>query len=222
VTAKSIKILFFSLKKILSWFVLIIAAYLLFAIVLSVLKTRPPAINCIKDKNIYVSTNGIHLDIIIPVKDIDRKFLEQLKIIRGTEFVAFGWGDKDFYINTPQWSDLTFPTAFKALFLRSQAAMHVTCYNHSYTSWRSVPMCKEQMDVLLNYISNSFKKDTNGRIQKIDISGYAFNDMFFESTGSFSVFKTCNVWTNTALKRARIETSIWSPFDFGVLYHLPQ
>jgi len=222
VTTKTIKIVFLRLKKILYWLFLIIATYLLFAVVLSVLKTRPKEQNCIKDKKVYLTTNGVHLDIILLVEDLDPEFVDQLEIIEGSKFVAFGWGDKEFYINTPQWSDLTFPTAFKALFLRSQTAMHVTCYKQSYFSWRSVEMCAWQVDNLLTYISDSFKKDVHGKIKKIEISGYAYNDIFFESTGSFSIFKTCNVWTNTALKRSGIETSVWSPFDFGVLYHLPE
>jgi uncharacterized protein (TIGR02117 family) len=221
-TAKTFKILYLSLKKILSWFFLLIAAYLLFATVLSVLGTRPQEKDCKKNKKVYVTTNGVHLDIILPIEDLDVEFLEQLEVMEDTKFLAFGWGDKEFYINTPQWSDLTFPTAFNALFFRSQTAMHVTSYKHSYTSWRSVPICKEQIETLINYIANSFKKDVSGKIQKIDISGYTYNDIFFESTGSFSIFKTCNVWTNNALKKSGIKTSIWSPFDFGVLYHLPE
>jgi len=43
-----------------------------------------------------------------------------------------------------------------------------------------------------------------------------------KTTGSFSLFNTCNVWVNKALKVTGIETSVWSPFDFGVLHHLPE
>jgi hypothetical protein len=77
------------------------------------------------------------------------------------------------------------------------------------------------MNTLLKYLSNSFKKD-DGKIQKIDIDGYAYNDSFYDANGSFSIFKTCNIWVNKALKEANIETSVWSPFDIGILYHLPE
>lgn len=31
-------------------------------------------------------------------------------------YIAFGWGDKGFYLDTPTWADLKFSTAFKAAF----------------------------------------------------------------------------------------------------------
>jgi len=32
------------------------------------------------------------------------------------DWLAFGWGDKGFYLNTPTWADLKFSTAVKAAF----------------------------------------------------------------------------------------------------------
>jgi len=222
VTKKAIKILFLVVKKILSWFIFATVVYVLAAAVLSLLKTSPDKKECLKNKEIFITTNGVHLDIIIPVENLDENLKNQLNLIRGTNYVAFGWGDKQFYINTPEWSDLTFPIAFSALFLKSQTAMHVTCYQRRYLSFKKVKLCKDQMNTLLNYVSNSFKKDDGGKIQKIDIDGYAYNDSFYDANGSFSIFKTCNIWVNKALKEANIETSVWSPFDIGILYHLPE
>lgn len=43
-------------------------------------------------------------------------------------YIAFGWGDKGFYLDTPTWADLKFSTAFKAAFWMGQSAMHTTYY----------------------------------------------------------------------------------------------
>lgn len=43
-------------------------------------------------------------------------------------YLAIGWGDKGFYLNTPTWADLKFSTAFKAAFGLSKPAMHATFY----------------------------------------------------------------------------------------------
>jgi len=40
--------------------------------------------------------------------------------------------------------------------------------------------------------------------------------------GSFSLIKTCNIWVNKALKETGVPTSVWSPFDFCILYYLPK
>ena len=45
------------------------------------------------------------------------------------EYLAFGWGDKGFYLDTPEWSDLKASTAFKAAFALGNSAMHTTFIN---------------------------------------------------------------------------------------------
>lgn len=185
------------------------------------MKTHPPKLSCLAENEVFITSNGVHLDIIVPVEDLYPQLVTQLNFKKGTKYISFGWGDKDFYINTPEWSDLKFSVAFKALFLKSQTALHVTGYPQSYGSWRSVTICDEQLEILNNYISKSFIKDEKGSINGFKVKGYGINDNFYDARGSFSVFKTCNIWTNTALKETGIKTSVWSPFDFGVLYHLP-
>jgi uncharacterized protein (TIGR02117 family) len=178
--------------------------------------------NCEPDQTIYITSNGVHLDIVLPVANIDESFRSQLDVSANTQFVAFGWGDKNFYAKTPEWSDLTFPVAFKALFLNSESAMHVTRYRQTYKHWKKVQICWYQLDSLNHYIKNSFEKTDADALLKTDFPGYSNSDNFYEAKGSFTLFKTCNVWTNNALKQTGIKTSVWSPFDFGVLYHLPE
>ncbi len=217
----------FSFRKILSFlkyaivFIMsIVLGYFISAVLFSVLKTHPPKINCPTEDQIFITTNGVHLDIILPVENIDPLFSEKLEILPNTKYVAFGWGDKQFYINTPEWKDLTFKTAFNALFLKSETAMHVTFYRNSYSTWRKLQLCSSQIDTLNIYIENSFQKDEKGSLQKIAVPGYYKTDTFYEANGSFSFFKTCNIWVNKALKETGVETSVWSPFDLGVLWHL--
>ncbi|MCY1720689.1 TIGR02117 family protein [Prolixibacteraceae bacterium Z1-6] len=210
------------LKQLLFLLVLAIGLYLLAALVLSLIKTRPQPINCTEQMEVYVSSNGVHLDVIVPVESLEHEFAQQLQLPRGTKFVAFGWGDKNFYIKTPEWKDLTVQTAFTAVFLKSATAMHVTVYKQTSPAWRTLKICPLQIQQLVNYITNSFARDANGRIELLDVKGYASNDSFYNARGSFSLFKTCNVWVNQALKEALIETSVWSPFDFGVLHFIPE
>jgi uncharacterized protein (TIGR02117 family) len=221
-TRKIIKRIFKLLKQFFIFLISSVIVYFVAALIFSVLKTHPPKTDCLAENEIFITTNGVHLDIVLPIKDINPEFLNQLEILPGTKYVSFGWGDKEFYINTPEWKDLTFKTAFKALFLKSETAMHFTCYSNAWRSWKTVKLCNLQLDVLNSYIENSFTKNDKGGLQKIAVAGYYESDAFYEAKGSFSLFKTCNVWVNKALKVAGVETSVWSPFDFGVLYHLPE
>jgi uncharacterized protein (TIGR02117 family) len=194
--------------------------YLAGALLFSLLPTHPPQQNCLPEHEIFIASNGIHLDIIFPVENIEPQLLQSLDVLPGTLFIGFGWGDKEFYIKTPEWSDLTFPVAFKALFLKSKTAMHVTFYPCSFQSWKKLLLCSEQLKKLNRYVFNSFKKNNQGNLLKMDFEGYTMYDDFYDATGSFSIFHTCNVWVNVALKKIEVKTSVWSPFDFGILYHL--
>jgi uncharacterized protein (TIGR02117 family) len=166
----------------------LVVIYLSLAVLLSVLPTHPKQLNCNTDKQIYITTNGVHLDIILPRQSVDSELLNQLIITSNIRFVSFGWGDKQFYLNTPEWSDLTFPVALQALFLRSESAMHVTPYQNSYESWNKLKICNEQLNTLNEYIVDSFEKEDLGEIKKIDVSGYGYNDYFYEANKSFTVF----------------------------------
>jgi len=208
------------LKNIFLALVAGIAFYLGIAVLFSFLPTHPPHQNCRPEHEIFIASNGIHLDIILPVENVEPKILQKLNVLPGTLFIAFGWGDKEFYIKTPEWSDLTIPVAFRALFLKSETAMHVTYLPYSFQSGKKIKLCAAQLKKLNAYIENSFTKDGQGNLQNMDFEGYSRYDDFYDANGSFSLFRTCNVWVNVALKEISIKTSVWSPFDFGVLYHI--
>ena len=88
-----------------------------------------------KDVSIYIKTNGVHTDIIVPVKNEIKNWSSQIKFENTkskdstAEYLAFGWGDKGFYLDTPEWSDLKASTAFKAAFALGNSAMHTTFIN---------------------------------------------------------------------------------------------
>jgi uncharacterized protein (TIGR02117 family) len=134
--------------------------------------------------------------------------------------VVFGWGDRDFYINTPTWNDLKFSTAFKALFMSTESAMHVVEVEHTRSHWQQLLICSHQVDLLNQYIMNSFRKSADGSFIEIPASSYGDRDKFYEATGRFDCLQTCNQWVNNGLKAAQLPSAIWSPFDQGVMYQL--
>lgn len=194
--------------------------YLAFAFILSSISTSPIEISGEQKFEIFVKTNGVHTDVVLNYRDVAEEILEKLDQSTG-KYLAFGWGDKGFYIGIPTWNDLTFSIAANAMFLPSETAMHVTPYSAKRSSWKSMRISREQLDLLVRYISNSFKIK-NGKFEKIPANGYSSTDAFYEAKGSYNLFRTCNVWTNNALKTAEIRTAIWSPFDWGVMSNLEE
>lgn len=178
------------------------------------------------DIAIYIKTNGVHTDIVVPVKndtqDWSREVLfsnTHLTDTSNIQWLALGWGDKGFYLQTPTWDDLKFSTAFKAAFALSNTAIHATFYNNmaESESCKRIMISNAQYQRLVNYLRTSFEEDETGNIIPIITNAnYGINDAFYEGTGRYSMFKTCNSWANAALKSCGQKACLWTAFDTGI------
>jgi len=204
--------------KWLLYSLLIPVLYVLISLLLSAITVNTTVSNDLKNKSIYLSTNGVHLDVIIPKQDIDTLLLAGLKHTTKDQYLAFGWGDENFYINTPTWGDLTFSNAFKAIFLKSSTLMHVTRYHTKYTNWVEVKVNQTELNAINTYILNTFKTDSQNAKLILENKGYTAIDDFYKAKGSYSCFKTCNSWVNTAFKNSGLKACLWTPFDFGLMH----
>jgi len=193
------------------------ASYLIVSLILGLIP-----VNFLDDEDtyelIFINTNGIHLDIILSKEQISPQFLNSLQLSTDqTSYISFGWGDRDFYLNTPTWSDLKFSTAVKAMFLKSETLMHVTQHGLRGENWTPVHISQVQLAKLLAGINNSFKEDSSSRKLLLREKGYGSSDEFYEARGSYSCLKTCNTWVNSMFKNAGIKACLWTPFDFALL-----
>lgn len=180
------------------------------------------------DVKIYILSNGVHTDIVLPIKTktIDWSDYVSFENTAGKDttanFVAFGWGDKGFYLETPTWGDLTFSVAFKAAFALGNSAIHTTFYRQlrEGEKCKSITISKAEYELLVNYITKGFQKEANGTFINIRTNAvYGKTDSFYEAVGSYHILNTCNTWTNNALKACNQKACLWTPFDTGILYH---
>ncbi len=195
----------------------LLVLYFLIALVLTYITVNNNDPTDADTQTVYVHTNGVHLDLIFPVAYLDTEFQKQLELDSSVRYVSFGWGEKDFYLNTPQWKDLTVKTAIRALFLPSETLMHIYRLDHLGSDVKPIAMNKEKQQNLLKYIQDSFQWDAHGNVFKLKGQGYGQNDEFYKAEGSYSLFKTCNSWVNSALKQSNLKACAWTPFDFGVM-----
>lgn len=179
--------------------------------------------NCIQNMSIFASSNGVHVDIIIPVEQLDTELKEELNLDSTTKYVAFGWGDRKFYLETPTWDDLKISTALRSLFTNTSSVVHLTGYRTLSSNWKVQSICPEQMMLLNAYLRDSFSYGEDQHIIPIKGAHYGNNDAFYHSSNSYSVLFTCNSWVNKGLKKARVKTAFWTPFDWGITrYFDPQ
>ena len=220
-----LKLLFSLLATLLG----LVAAYALAATVLSYIPVNGEQPVATEGVEIYITTNGVHADFTVPVATPLIDWRNQLPLQdykaadESFQYIAFGWGDKGFYLKTPQWKDLTLSTAVNAILLPSPTAMHVTYFRRAPTvgeDSRLIYLTPEQYQQLVQYILESFEKSEQGSLLLIRDAGYSTYDNFYEANGSYSLFYTCNNWVNQGLREIGIKTSLWTPFDWGIMYHL--
>ncbi len=217
------KILKYTLRFIIA-FAAFILLYLLTAFCLSRITVDKES-SSTADVLIYIKTNGVHTDLVVPVRNKEIDWSKEIKFsntaLKDTlsDYLGMGWGDKGFYLETPTWSDLKFKTAFKAAFALSTTAIHATYYKNPAEdeSCKKIMISQEQYARLVKYILKSFQQDENGHLISIPTNAnYSSADAFYEAKGSYSLFQTCNTWANNALKSCGQKCCVWTIFDTGI------
>ena len=218
---KLFKIIFYPILLVLG----ALSAYLLIALVGMLIPVDNPKIAPGQDVEIFVQTNGLHADLVLPSKNDIKDWGSLLPLDQQTRgqfnYMAIGWGEKNFYLNTPTMSDLTFPTLVKALLIPSEAAMHVEYrrYKPSGDNTSSIMISEEMYEMLVGYILDYFIFE-EGKPKLYPQRGYHEYDDFYAAKGKYHAFWTCNNWTNTALKKIGVKNSLWTPMDWGVFFYL--
>lgn len=221
---------FISRKHIKRFFLLLISPILflvLYGISIFIISYIPVNGSNGDDITIFVSSNGVHLDIVVPSKneyyDWTNTFPQNHfnAVDSNFKYLSFGWGNQAFYLETPEWSDLKVSTAFNAMFGLGNAAMHVTYFKDIMENEQCIPIKinYENYSKLINYIKD-YLIITNQKAEQIPNSqGYSYNDAFYKAGGSYNLFFTCNTWVNQALKKSGLRASLWTIFDKPILFH---
>lgn len=200
--------------------------YLVLALVGSIIPVNSNLETENTEMHIYLYKQDMHTDILLPVKSRiikwDRIFKPEhtLSNPQNSEFIGFGWGDLNFYRNTPQWEDLKLDVAFKALFLKSQSALHTRFYQKISVSENlvKISVSEDQYKKLTEYILETLSAENKGEIQPVSDLHYYQDDAFYLTETSFHLFKTCNTWTNSALKASGLRACLWTPFPQGIFF----
>lgn len=214
--------------KALAGIVGLVLLYVVLALTIPLIPVQKKATTEKAEVPIYLYTNGVHTDIVLPIKtdqiDWSKKILFENTTSKSTDFnyVGIGWGDKGFYLDTPTWAQLKFSTAFHAAFWLGDSAMHCTFYKtmKEGDDCKKIMITKSQYADLIQFVDSKFDKNSMGQNILIPTKAvYGNDDSFYEAKGSYSFLYTCNTWTNNALKAAGQKAALWTPTDFGIFEH---
>ena len=106
------------------------------------------------DITVYLISNGAHTDIAMPLRHPAfswARYASPQDTAGGgpnARYIAVGWGDRKFYLETPTWGDLTAATALRAIGGLNPTALHVSFLDDvpppspsasgSIGSWRTI------------------------------------------------------------------------------------
>jgi uncharacterized protein (TIGR02117 family) len=173
---------------------------------------------------IFVYADEAHSEIIVPTVTETVNWRERFspRDFRAfddrAEFVAFGWGDHDFFLQTPRWADLKLGTTLKAMLIPTRTVMHVSLLGRPGEGkyCRRVVLTADRYQHLCEHIEGSFEEDAAGRFRPVTNSGYGDRDTFYLARGKYHFLNTCNNWTGRGLKKAGVRTGLWTPYTVGL------
>lgn len=214
--------------KITGFIIGVVFLYIILGLLIPYIPVKAEKTDEPKTIELYILTNGVHTDLVLPVRTKYIDWSEKLPFEntkgKQTDFnhISFGWGDKGFYLDTPTWADLKFSTAFKAAFWLSDSAMHCTYYKQMKIGGdcKKMMLTEQQYQNLVKFIDDRFDKDSQGKYILIKTDAvYGNDDAFYDAKGSYNFTYTCNTWANNGLKAAGQKAALWTPSDFGVFQH---
>ncbi|MFC4847467.1 TIGR02117 family protein [Hephaestia sp. GCM10023244] len=181
---------------------------------------RPPATGI----TIYVETNGVHTDLILPKRAAG---IDWTRLVRPEHFgdprytrldhLAFGWGERHFYLETPTWADVRPLTVLRAAFGSDATLVHVTYLPRPRptVSVRPIVLGTAEYRRLVAFIRASIDA-APGEMPRIS-RGYQDFDTFYGAKGRYDALMTCNAWTGAALRHAGVRVGAWTPFPATVM-----
>ena len=176
---------------------------------------RPP----VDGVRIYVESNGVHVGLVVPkvAAGVDWRGIAPGADLRdprygGYDHLAFGWGERAFFLETATWADVRLGTVLAAARGSDATLMHVEHVPAPRVGGRSrsVLLRPAEYRRLAAYIRASLAPE------RTRYRGYDANDVFYAARGHYSAVQTCNAWTGDALRQAGVRIGRWTPFPVTV------
>ncbi|WP_303311204.1 DUF2459 domain-containing protein [Hymenobacter sp. BT730] len=179
---------------------------------------------------LYVVSNGFHTEVMVPLRE-PRTQRDWLLTLQDTalsrrfshyQYISFGWGNEGFY-RASYGGRFPGPNIILRALLPAPALVHVSFYPSAPPAARRVVglhLSEEQYRRLCSQLLTAFQLAGPTQPIRSTAPGYTTHDIFFQGTGRYHAFRTCNDWTNRSLATAGVRTAWKAPFAFSVLFQV--
>jgi uncharacterized protein (TIGR02117 family) len=173
---------------------------------------------------IMVGSNGVHTEIVMPLitPEMDWRPVFPAADLpvpdRGFTHVAVSWGEREVFLNTPTWWDLSPATVLRIVGVGGEGLIHAAHYVRPAPSddFRPLTLTPAQYRRLVAAIGRALPDG-----ERVRHHGYGPDDVFYDAPGEYTASNTCNQWTSDMLAAAGVRTGWWTPFAGGVMKWVP-
>jgi uncharacterized protein (TIGR02117 family) len=185
---------------------------------------REPAPDAPGTVEIMVGSNGVHTELVLPLVTPEKDWrpvfpAADLPLPRAdATHVAVSWGEREVFLNTPTWWDLSPVTVLRILGVGGEGLIHAAHYVRPAPSesFRPLTLTSTEYRRLVAAIERGLPKG-----ERVRHDGYGPHDVFYEAPGKYTLTRTCNQWTSDTLAAAGVRTGWWTPFAGGVMKWVP-
>ncbi len=205
--------------------ILAVAAFLLSAWIGSSIPRNAEWTEASDGVEIMVGDNGVHTELVLPLVTPDKDWRADFPAAHVPvadapyTHVAVGWGEREFYLNTPTWADFRISTGVRAM-TGGDPLIHVAHYIRPAPGPDNRPLrlTREQYRRLVARIEAALAPEG----QRTRYPGYDVHDVFYTAQGRYDWRNTCNQWTGDTLAAAGVKMGRWTPFSGGVMTWVPE
>ncbi len=215
-----------ALRALIGWITATLGLYMFAALLGAIIPQNSDQANVVDGRTLYIYDNGVHTSLVLSRSYGDvvlDEALTQRDAFPGPSaiypWIMVGWGDREFFLNTPYWKDLSARTAVSALWGSGKSLIHIDRLNTlpPRQNLRKIVLNEKQYAKLLKFIYPQITIGANGR--PISMNGYGSDDRFYVSSGrKYWALYTCNNWIGEAIANADVKTGIWTPLPFGIMW----
>jgi uncharacterized protein (TIGR02117 family) len=175
---------------------------------------------------VFLYSSGVHLELILPIKSVAYDWTKRIPYSAvpandsTVQWISFGWGEKNFFLQTPTWADFKLKNMLKSLFFMGQSAMHIRFIHQIQATEKYIclHLSTKQYNALIKAIGNEFDTNSAGQFVFIPQNVYSQYDAFYKTRSAYNLFNTCNSFSNYLLKVSGQKHCLWTPFSY-VLYN---